>query len=516
MPWACVPKVCSRASCWPMCRCRRRCTKSSWPTMPRCLSDVRRAAGADLLADAEALLQAAGAQWESEVVGGDPGNLLVELIENYGCDAVVMGCGAGSPGSVAAALLKHSPVPVTLVKVAADAQLDAALCRTVPRTRCQHLDGRQGGGAASLFRAASAADAAWAVYFLAGGKPRQTVSTKVLRALACEIAGVDDWLFEECYQAVGDLAETISLILPPAAARRRSRPGRLDRGLPAAAARAIARAAGRGDRRLLGRTRFDRPLPAQQADRRRIPGRRQQAAGAARAGRTCRARCQAGGAADDGLHRQAGAPGCRGLRAAGGCRRRIRPQATGGRQRPAVSVFPGPPARPAAGRFRRHGSARRRLADRMEIRRHPGPGGPPGRADLDLVARRGTDHRALSGGGRAGAGLARRHHRRRRDRDLEGRCAGAVCAAAAAHRPQDADPQDPDRRCRPASSPTTCWPTAAAICAAEQQQRRRSALETFAPSGAAPGCGCRRCCRAPTGTNWPRCASSRARAASRG
>lgn len=84
------------------------------------LSDVRRAAGADLLASAEALLQAAGAQWESEVVGGDPGNLLVELIENYGCDAVVMGCGAGSPGTVAAALLKHSTVPVTLVKVAQD------------------------------------------------------------------------------------------------------------------------------------------------------------------------------------------------------------------------------------------------------------------------------------------------------------------------------------------------------------------------------------------------------------
>lgn len=81
------------------------------------LSDVRRDAGADLLSGAEALLQAAGAHWESEVVGGDPGNLLIELIENYGCDAVVMGSGVGSPGSVAQALLKHSLVPVTLVKV---------------------------------------------------------------------------------------------------------------------------------------------------------------------------------------------------------------------------------------------------------------------------------------------------------------------------------------------------------------------------------------------------------------
>ena len=63
---------------------------------------------------------------------------------------------------------------------------------------------------------AEAEDAAWAVYFLAGGKPRQLVSTAVLRETACRLAGVDAWLFDECYQAVGDLAETIAHILPPA------------------------------------------------------------------------------------------------------------------------------------------------------------------------------------------------------------------------------------------------------------------------------------------------------------
>lgn len=57
-------------------------------------------------------------------------------------------------------------------------------------------------------------DAAWAVYFLSGGKPRQVVKTATLRGLACEAAGIADWLFEECYQAVGDLAETIAYILP--------------------------------------------------------------------------------------------------------------------------------------------------------------------------------------------------------------------------------------------------------------------------------------------------------------
>ena len=65
------------------------------------------------------------------------------------------------------------------------------------------------------FQSALPEDAAWALYFLAGGKPRQLVPTAVLRNTACQLAGVDDWLFDECYQAVGDLAETIALVLPP-------------------------------------------------------------------------------------------------------------------------------------------------------------------------------------------------------------------------------------------------------------------------------------------------------------
>jgi DNA ligase 1 len=69
------------------------------------------------------------------------------------------------------------------------------------------------------FAAAPADDAAWAVYFLAGGKPRQTVPSAVLRQAACTVAGIDDWLFEACYQAVGDLAETIAHVLPPPTAQ---------------------------------------------------------------------------------------------------------------------------------------------------------------------------------------------------------------------------------------------------------------------------------------------------------
>ncbi len=66
----------------------------------------------------------------------------------------------------------------------------------------------------SYFGSAACADAAWAVYFLAGGRPRRVVPTKLLRELATQSSGLSDWLFEESYQAVGDLAETITLLLP--------------------------------------------------------------------------------------------------------------------------------------------------------------------------------------------------------------------------------------------------------------------------------------------------------------
>lgn len=64
------------------------------------------------------------------------------------------------------------------------------------------------------FSQAPPEDAAWAVYFLSGGRPRQLVPVKILRELAVWVSGLSLWLFEESYQAVGDLAETISLVLP--------------------------------------------------------------------------------------------------------------------------------------------------------------------------------------------------------------------------------------------------------------------------------------------------------------
>ena len=66
------------------------------------------------------------------------------------------------------------------------------------------------------FSAAAPEDAAWAVYFLSGGRPRQLVPTRLLREQAIALSGLPDWLFEESYQAVGDIAETLSLLLPQA------------------------------------------------------------------------------------------------------------------------------------------------------------------------------------------------------------------------------------------------------------------------------------------------------------
>ena len=88
---------------------------------PQVLDEVGAAVGAGILAPAEALITQAGAACELEVAGGDPGHMLVDLIENYGCDAVMMGAhGEGESltglGSVTLALLRHSPVPVTVVR----------------------------------------------------------------------------------------------------------------------------------------------------------------------------------------------------------------------------------------------------------------------------------------------------------------------------------------------------------------------------------------------------------------
>ncbi len=67
------------------------------------------------------------------------------------------------------------------------------------------------------FRAAAPRDAAWALSFLLGRRPKRLLESRKLAQWAMEEAGVPDWLFAGCIHAVGDFAETIALLLPAAA-----------------------------------------------------------------------------------------------------------------------------------------------------------------------------------------------------------------------------------------------------------------------------------------------------------
>lgn len=71
---------------------------------------------------------------------------------------------------------------------------------------------------ARYLAAAAPGDAAWAVYFLSGSRPKRLVPVRRLAAWAMEASATPEWLFEESYHAVGDLAETITLLLPESAA----------------------------------------------------------------------------------------------------------------------------------------------------------------------------------------------------------------------------------------------------------------------------------------------------------
>ncbi|WEN13970.1 ATP-dependent DNA ligase [Rhodanobacter sp. AS-Z3] len=66
----------------------------------------------------------------------------------------------------------------------------------------------------TYLRHAPPADAAWAAYVLGGGKLRRLAKSGELRQALAEATGYADWLIDESYEQVGDLAETIALMLP--------------------------------------------------------------------------------------------------------------------------------------------------------------------------------------------------------------------------------------------------------------------------------------------------------------
>jgi len=66
------------------------------------------------------------------------------------------------------------------------------------------------------FAQASEQDSLWCISILIGKTLKRQLKTADLKAWAAELAGLPLWLFEESYPIVGDLAETITLILPEA------------------------------------------------------------------------------------------------------------------------------------------------------------------------------------------------------------------------------------------------------------------------------------------------------------
>ena len=89
---------------------------------PLLIEEVSAAAGTNTLKPAETLLQDAGIAFETEVATGDPAHTLIDILENYGCDMVVMGASGTSTlrsallGSVSNELLHAAGVPVMIVK----------------------------------------------------------------------------------------------------------------------------------------------------------------------------------------------------------------------------------------------------------------------------------------------------------------------------------------------------------------------------------------------------------------
>ncbi len=57
-------------------------------------------------------------------------------------------------------------------------------------------------------------DKVWVIAIFSGRRPRRAVNSRLMREWCSEITSYPSWLFDECYHTVGDLAETLALLLP--------------------------------------------------------------------------------------------------------------------------------------------------------------------------------------------------------------------------------------------------------------------------------------------------------------
>ena len=67
---------------------------------------------------------------------------------------------------------------------------------------------------ADYFEEANDEDKLWTIAILSHRRPPRPVNTTLLREYAAELANIPLWLFEDSYHIVGDLAETIALVIP--------------------------------------------------------------------------------------------------------------------------------------------------------------------------------------------------------------------------------------------------------------------------------------------------------------
>ena len=66
----------------------------------------------------------------------------------------------------------------------------------------------------NYFAVAAEKDKIWVIAIFSGRRPKRIINSTILQRWCIEIIGITQWLFDECYHTVGDLAETISLLLP--------------------------------------------------------------------------------------------------------------------------------------------------------------------------------------------------------------------------------------------------------------------------------------------------------------
>lgn len=64
------------------------------------------------------------------------------------------------------------------------------------------------------FASADEKDKPWVLALFSGRRPKRVVNATQLKTWCMQKTGLSNWLFEECYHTVGDLAETIALLLP--------------------------------------------------------------------------------------------------------------------------------------------------------------------------------------------------------------------------------------------------------------------------------------------------------------